>query len=1182
MKDYKKDYNSLLNKIRKVYLKERSINLSSSFLNFLSIIILSTFIVLSIEIFAHGDTSIRKVLISILILSILGSFWFYLKKDLFAFFKISFDSYYLSLTLKIGNAFPEIKDRLTNALQLVPIIERSSNSENDLAYVAFQEAYEVSKNKDFESIIDKSKFKKSLILFLTSIVITSSIFFVANKAYSDSANRLINYNTEYLPPVPFEINIQNKARNVLRGDDVKITINGKGELPQTIQLFLKEGEQETFNPYKIILNEDSTYSYEIKSIKNDIEFYAEAKYLKSVVSTDLGRIAIITRPMVKSFNGVVKKPSYTNSSNELINEKNGDISSLKGSIVSFDLNSNKELESAYLIFSDEISSTISEVDTTKLEIDNNTAKCSIKISKSGSYYFSIKDTNGEFNIEPISYRVIALDDEYPSIDLIEPKQDVQVKEDALLPIQVEIIDDYGLSKLILNYKLTFSKYTPADPDFSQLEIPIVSNENDIKVPYIWDINEVGISPQDEYEFYLEVFDNDVVSGPKSARTRILKLRLPSLDEVYAKAEEEQKEVEKELEEALKEAEELKKEMEDLQHDLRQNFKKKKLDWEEKKRAKDINEKQEKVREKMQELSQKLEESTQKLDQNKALSEETLKKYMELQDLMKQVATPEMMKRSQQINKKLEEMSPKELQAIMKEQQMNEEQFLKNIERTMKMLKKLQTEQKIDEVSKKAKQMEKEQEKLKEQTKNSDNLSKKEKQELAKKQEMMKEKLADLEKEMQELMDKMKELDDKNLMKDFEKALEKLNSNETKEQIQQAQENIQQNQQQKAQENQQEIQKNLQEFANQMQQMKQQMMQNQMQKAMDGLQKAANSLAELSKQQEELMKETQNLNPNSTRLPQMQKQQNDIQNSLNQVARDLMELSEKSFAVTPQMGKDIGESMKSMQQANSELSERRTNSASKKQQSAMSGMNQAASSMSAMMEQLSQMQGQGKGSGGQGGMGQGQGQGQSGGNTGFSQQLSQAAAQQQMIRNSLQQMMQGQGQGQQGKSKGKGSGDGGSGQGKSRDQYGRIKKEVGKASKSIGEMNDEFKKFNPENKRVQKELSDIQKDLQEVLRDIESGNINEETLKRQEKILSRLLDAQKSVNKRDFQKKRKAISGKNYKAESPSDIDFENDELRKQALEEMLDKLKQGYSKDYEKLIRKYYESVKEDETTLPE
>ncbi|MCG8608038.1 hypothetical protein MJD09_24020, partial [bacterium] len=86
-----------------------------------------------------------------------------------------------------------------------------------------------------------------------------------------------------------------------------------------------------------------------------------------------------------------------------------------------------------------------------------------------------------------------------------------------------------------------------------------------------------------------------------------------------------------------------------------------------------------------------------------------------------------------------------------------------------------------------------------------------------------------------------------------------------------------------------------------------------------------------------------------------------------------------------------------------------------------------------------------------------------------------------------------------------------------------------------------------------------------------------TVNRQKRILSRLLDAQRSVHNRDFSRKRKAETGKQYDVLSPqalpSDLLTRKDRLKN----ELLKALKEGYSKDYLDLIRKYFDSLSRDQ-----
>jgi hypothetical protein len=100
-----------------------------------------------------------------------------------------------------------------------------------------------------------------------------------------------------------------------------------------------------------------------------------------------------------------------------------------------------------------------------------------------------------------------------------------------------------------------------------------------------------------------------------------------------------------------------------------------------------------------------------------------------------------------------------------------------------------------------------------------------------------------------------------------------------------------------------------------------------------------------------------------------------------------------------------------------------------------------------------------------------------------------------------------------------------------------------------------------------------KEMQEIISDMKSGNISEETIRRQEKILSRLLDASRSTREQDFEKQREAKSGQNFSRTSPASLDMRTQEGRTRALQELLRSTQQGYTKDYEALIRRYFEAL---------
>jgi ABC-type transporter Mla subunit MlaD len=497
---------------------------------------------------------------------------------------------------------------------------------------------------------------------------------------------------------------------------------------------------------------------------------------------------------------------------------------------------------------------------------------------------------------------------------------------------------------------------------------------------------------------------------------------------------------------------------------------------------------------------------------------------------------------------LEKMSPEELQKAMKNVKFDEEQFKKNIERTMKILKRLQAEQKADALAKRAEELAKKQQDIQDQMNKTNPKDSQKMNELAKQQNDLQKDLANIQKELKDLENLMKEIGKDMPMSELQKANDDLNPSETNQMMQQSEEGMKAGDHQKSNKAQNKAKQNLKNFAQSMKDLKNAMNDNVTKETMRKLEKQISNLMELSKKQEELKNKAKSMDANSTQFPNLTEQQSEMSDALNNVANSMMEMSEKSFAITPEMAKNVGSAMQEMQQAMQSMNSRKINDALQSQMSAMGAMNSAAMEMAAMLGNM-QSSGSCSNPGGSNPGGQ-QGTGNSMMNT-----MQQLAAQQQGMSQSMQQMA-----------------NGGKLSMEQQAQLGRMAKEQGSAQKSIEDLAKEQKEYGGD-KKVQGDLDKISKDMQEVVTDMKSGRITPETMKRQERILSRLLDATRSMNDRDYEKNRESKPGENQSKASPKDIDPMTQEGRTRAFQEMLKSIQQGYTKDYENLIRLYFEGL---------
>jgi len=591
-------------------------------------------------------------------------------------------------------------------------------------------------------------------------------------------------------------------------DDVRISFKVIGPVPKETSLAIKYEEQTDFTVQKILADSTGKYNFDIKAVRQSFRYYAQAENIKSEEYT----IEVIDRPIIKTFDLTITPPAYSRLP-QIDQKDNGNITSLTGSYVDIGLTSTKELKSAKLQFAD----------TTyfDLSVKGNEAKGKYRIKGDNNYQVILIDISGNTNQSPITYSVKALSDAYPTIDVIKPNGNSNLENDNRLPILLKIADDYGFTKLVINYRLSASKFTKVQDEYSKIEIPINKYEKESDVNYIWNLNKLNLASNDVVTYYFEVFDNDNVSGPKSTKTSTFNVRVPSLDEILTRADDTHQEAVEDLKQTLKDAQELKKELEKIDQDLKQD--KKELTWQEKEKIQKSLDKFKEMQNKVEQTSKQMNKMQQELQQNNLLSKETLQKYMELQKLMEEMTSDEMKKAMERLQDVLKNMDRKQTQEAMKNVKIDEEQFQKSIERTMNLIKRLQIEEKMNELVKRTDNLEKKQDDLQNETKNSNLNDKNQKDELSKKQDEVSKELDKMKQEMESLAEKMKEF--KDMPKDqMDKLKDEFDKQENQELSEQSKQDMQQMQKQQSMQKQSQISKNMKQMKQKMSAMQKQMQQ----------------------------------------------------------------------------------------------------------------------------------------------------------------------------------------------------------------------------------------------------------------------------------------------------------------------------------------------------------------------
>jgi chromosome segregation ATPase len=671
-----------------------------------------------------------------------------------------------------------------------------------------------------------------------------------------------------------------------------------------------------------------------------------------------------------------------------------------------------------------------------------------------------------------------------------------------------------------------------------VEIPLAERgRTDVITPFRWQLASLHLVPEDVVEYYVEATDNDRVSGPKSGESERFTLRLPSLDEVLADVHHDTERGRAELEETLRAAEEAARQSEELRRELRKDDRT--TSWENRRKAEELARAYQEMQKSVEQSRNALQQALQHMEQNKLLSPETLEKYQELQQVLQDLASPEFAEAMKRLQQTMGQMNPEAMRQALQNFSFSEENFRKGLERTLNLLKRIQIEQKVDETLRRVEEMQNRLAELEKRTISPEAREQEARAAIERQQEDVRKKLGDLDRELSSLQARMEEFPGDMPLADMERARKEFGADSAAQRLQEAGERLERQDIAGAQEKQQEASQSLGRLEKSLAGMQQTLRKNQQRQVVNAMRRVVQDLLELSRRQEELKNSSRLLEPGSPQFRTNAQQQMENLRDLSNVTEQLSAVAQKSFGVTPEMGRALGEALKNMSESLQGLEARNGAVASERQSGAMSALNDAArlvqESLNAMM----------------------QGGGQGGGMAGFLQRLQGMSGMQQGINQGtqgLQQMSQQQAA-----------------------AMARLAAEQAMVRKSLDQLSREASRQG-DLSRMLGDLNTLAREMQEVQTDLARGSVTNETMRKQERILSRLLDSQRSARERDFEQQRRAETGRSTARSLPPQSDPSSLEGTSRLRRDLLRALEEGYAPDYQELIRKYYEALERQRT----
>lgn len=1038
------------------------------------------------------------------------------------------------LSRRIGKNDPAVQDSLVNFLQIYH--DRGIAVYPPFKNLSLKQLYEKFRHTNFYSIISLQILRKPANRLLIAATIFALLFIIFPASMSQAILKVLYPTQSFEKPLPVTLKNLSGNLTVLKNEALQLRGEYEGVTPHKLWLVIRNeavpGDSAATERLELSGISGKSFSYEMNHAKTGFSYWFEARvematFQNRLARSEKGIVTVLERPFIRELKAKLVYPAYTRLPAAFLPPNSGEVTALRGTRVELEIEANKKLAKAAIWFRDAAASSQDSL-SLPLAVAENRARGSFVVEKDTRYRIIIEDSDGISNYQPVTYSVFALSDESPYVEIARPGQDLDLGDELQLPLLLNLRDDYGFSKLLLKGRHVHAGSRGDTTEFA-LPLPYQAlDPNRAISEYAWDLAPLYLIPEDYVEYFAEVWDNDAVAGPKSARSKSYILRLPSLTDILEQTEQAMNEQVEETRDVARDAKELKEKLQEINREMKRE---EELSWERKKEIQAQMERQQQALEKLEDIRKDIEDLANQLDNQNMISPETLEKFMELQQMFRDLASPELLEAMKKLQEALENANMEEMKEAMQQFQFSVEEFEQKIERTYELLKRVQLEQKMDELAKMAEKLAEEQKAINEQLQK-ENLSEAQREQLADKEANLEKDTGFFEEKLQQAKEEFqKEMAE--IARELEKAQEFMDEQQLGQQMQQMEQQIRQGQMSQCRQSGQQLERQLEMLQSMMQQAQQNMNRMQKEELLQAMQKVQQDLLRSSFRQEQLFEKSDQADVASPQITDIARQQSQLRENSAQIIKELIDISKKTFFLSPQMSQTMSSLVQNMEESLASLENRNPKRAAQSQQRAMGDFNQAIMSMQNSMDQMMQSN-------------------SASGFEEFLQQMQQMAGQQGQLNQESMGLLQQQRQGKMQLSP---------------DAMARLAAQQEMIRRSLENLNQQM----GNRQDVPGRLGELGEEMEEVIEELKQQRLDRKVIERQERILSRLLDAQKSVREKEYSKKRQAEREDNVTAKSPPQLKQELLERENQLRKEMLEALKEGYSSEYKEFIKSYYE-----------
>ncbi len=709
------------------------------------------------------------------------------------------------------------------------------------------------------------------------------------------------------------------------------------------------------------------------------------------------------------------------------------------------------------------------------------------------------------------FNIRAIPDESPLVKVFLPGRDVNLPMNMQVPLGINSIDDFGITEIWLHYG--------KDSINNSRRLKTVNNHREDTTFYLWDLSKTNLLPGEAVRYFVRVVDNDAISGPKSTRSEIYTVRFPSMEQIYAQAVNQTTTTQEQLAPLQNEQAELGSALARISEELK---KQRELSWEERKKLEQIVNEQINLLNQIDRLQNEVAQTTAELLQGMSWDQETLERLSQLQELLSRLLPQELQKALNELGSKLTA-RPDELKALLERLQEQQSALKADIDRALELLKRIMDEIQLEALARQAEKLAQKQNEL------TGNIPTANESQLIQQQEEIKTNLDSLLNGIEQLA---RQCTEPALTESLAALNQEMAIRELPKQADALKQLFNSGDKLSAQLPSRELAGSIRQLADRLRCLSEQLKKNRAREVMKQLLANADQLLTISQYQEKLEEKM----TTSDRLVEIANEQSALGEATKMAAESLASLSTRTLAIPPPLHQELGNALNLMSSAAKMAMEGSGSGTKENMRQARQRLNRAAGMLIGAAAKM-------------------EGGGLSGGLQNLLDQLAKMASEQMSINAgtaSLPIPIPSTGLTSQ--------------------QLAQLSRLLSQQQALRQQLEQLLQQMGGERPGLTGALDRMLEEMRQVERGLAELQIDRKLIERQEDIVARLLDAQRSLRQQGFKEERQAETARPYRLENPPELPEDQGERNRLLRSELLRALQQQrYPVEYEKLIRAYFE-----------